>query len=205
MPPGSTAKHARTVTPSQWFGQLGAYQIVALVDGQPIGQPMVFEVTKPRVQPALFADRTVKLGLKTSVPANSLETCPRFAAGAAWGDIDGDRRLDLFLPRGDLTPQLFVNGGPSGFREEAAARGVAARVGFQMGAVFVDIDNDGDSDLYVTADGPNVLYLNDGKGAFTDAPAKLGLGAGNLNHSSASFADYDNDGRLDVYVATYGA
>jgi hypothetical protein len=205
VPPGATAKHTRTVTPSQWFGQLGAYQIVALVDGQPIGEPMVFEVTKPRVQPALFADRTLKLGLKTSVPANSLETCPRFAAGAAWGDIDGDRRLDLFLPRGDLTPQLFVNGGSSGFREEAAARGVAARVGFQMGAVFVDIDSDGDSDLYVTADGPNVLYLNYGKGAFTDATAKLGLGAGNINHSSASFADYDNDGRLDVYVATYGA
>jgi hypothetical protein len=166
---------------------------------------MVFQVTKPRVQRPKFTDQTRKLGLRTTVPVNSVGTCPRFAAGAAWADVNGDKRLDLFLPRGSLAPQLFINKGKTGFRDEAAARGVAALVGFQMGAVFADVNNDGSPDLYVTGDGPNIFYLNDGKGNFADVTAKVGLGGGNLNHSSASFADYDNDGQLDVYVTTYGA
>ena len=54
-------------------------------------------------------------------------------------------------------------------------------------------------------EGADVLYKNDGKGHFTDVTAATGVGGGDLSHRSASWGDYDNDGRLDLYVATYGS
>jgi len=209
VPAGTATDVTFQTTPSQWFGQLGSYEIELLTGGNPIGQPMTFEVMKPRVRHATFANVSRRLPGVGSVPGITEEAGPcvnggRFVSGAAWADVNADGRPDLFLPRADDAPQLFINLGPNGFRDEAAERGIWRATAWHTGAVFVDIDNDGDPDLYISSDGPNALYRNDGTGRFTDVTAKVGLSAGTYSHTSASFGDYDGDGRLDVYVATYG-
>jgi len=74
-----------------------------------------------------------------------------------------------------------------------------------MGVDAADFDGDGDEDLFMThlVDETNTLYVNDGKGWFSDATIHTGLGA--VSRTSTGFGtawlDYDNDGRLDLVVA----
>ena len=82
------------------------------------------------------------------------------------------------------------------------------------GAAFADYDNDGDLDLYVvncctlkgdsSAATSNVLYRNNGDGAFTDVTREAGVGDTSYGMGCV-FGDYDNDGDLDLYVTNYGA
>jgi len=71
-----------------------------------------------------------------------------------------------------------------------------------MGACAADYDNDDRVDLFVTNLGPDVLYHNDGHGAFTDVTRRAGVGS-NLLGASCAFADIDNDGDVDLFVANY--
>jgi enediyne biosynthesis protein E4 len=79
---------------------------------------------------------------------------------------------------------------------------------FAMGGAVGDYDNDGWPDLYLTCLGGNVLYHNNGDGTFTDVTEKAGLAKpdpqyGTLWAVAAAFADYDRDGRLDLFVSNY--
>ena len=71
-----------------------------------------------------------------------------------------------------------------------------------MGVAAADYDNDGDTDIYLTALGPNRLFRNAGAGRFEDVTAKAGVGDPGFS-SSALWFDYDGDGRLDLFVANY--
>jgi hypothetical protein len=73
---------------------------------------------------------------------------------------------------------------------------------YGMGVAVGDFDNDGFEDLYVTGYGGNTLYRNNGNGTFTDITARAGV-AGSGWSTSAGFFDYDNDGKLDLFVARY--
>ena len=188
-----------TLTPSQWFTALGSYDIVPKIDGQPVGGAASVDVLAPVVVPPVFQDVTSSAGLDTVLPGPN---CGRFGTGAAWGDANGDGRLDLYVPDERGPAQLWIQDSPGHFRDEAASRGVDNRGRVGMGAEFVDYDSDGDSDLYVVNDGINRLYQNDGTGHFTDVAAHAGVadpGAG----PSAAWGDYDNDGSLDLYVVNY--
>lgn len=130
-------------------------------------------------------------------------------SGVAIGDVDGDGRPEVFLANKTGHNQLFRNLGGFRFEDIAAAAGVAGPLAneggasaWKQGATFADIDNDGDLDLHVCRfAAPNLLYINDGRGVFTEEAAARGLA---LVEASAmgAFCDYDRDGWIDVYVAT---
>jgi hypothetical protein len=81
----------------------------------------------------------------------------------------------------------------------------AGHAGSGRGTAWADYNGDGDLDLYVTnAGGANVLYQNDGGGAFTNVTSMAGVG--NVGDSfGTAWADYDGDGDLDLYVTNDGA
>ena len=123
--------------------------------------------------------------------------------GNAWGDFDGDGDLDLFTSGIEALHALYRNDGDR-FVDIAETAGLRDTRG-GWAAVAADYDNDGDLDLYVTRDGwdgkrPNKLYANDGAASFKDAAAAAGV-AGNDASFTAAWADYDNDGHIDLYVA----
>ncbi|MEM1248316.1 MAG: CRTAC1 family protein [Acidobacteriota bacterium] len=155
-----------------------------------------------------FTDVTFAAGL--AEPAYPTQT-------AAWADFDGDGWLDLFVgnEHGESPPgyeaegqnfeapsQLFRNRGDGTFEEVASRAGIALKA-FVKGSVWGDIDADGDPDLYVSVlGGANRLYVNRGDGTFIEKADELGV-AGPRNSFPVWFWDFDNDGRLDLYVPSY--
>ena len=73
------------------------------------------------------------------------------------------------------------------------------------GAAAGDFDGDGKLDIFVTnSDGPNALFRNLGDGTFEDVALRVGLAGPAPSANGAGWADYDNDGDLDLFVSTYG-
>ncbi len=150
---------------------------------------------------------------------------------AAWGDYDGDGRIDLVVTAFGENA-LYRNEGDGTFSDRTAAAGLAGLVGFWSGAVWGDYDGDGDLDLYVTgyvryspgagagasalqydvevpaslnpsAFRPerNLLLENRGDGTFRDVAERAGVAGLEGRSLGAVWADFDEDGRLDLYVA----
>jgi cytochrome oxidase Cu insertion factor (SCO1/SenC/PrrC family) len=124
--------------------------------------------------------------------------------GVAIADVDGDGRLDLYFVAQAGSNGLYRNLGGGKFENitETAGVGVADRIG--VTASFADIDNDSDSDLFVTTvRGGNLLFENDGKGIFRDITREAGVEY--VGHSSAAvFFDFNRDGLLDLFLTNVG-
>jgi hypothetical protein len=128
--------------------------------------------------------------------------------GAAFFDFDNDGDMDVLLANGSTLEQLAAGGSPmlalyrndggNRFIDVTASVGLTRR-GWGSGVCIADYDNDGFSDVYVTAFGPNVLWRNVGGKAFT--PASQAADAG--WSTGCAFGDYDRDGYVDLYVANY--
>ena len=139
---------------------------------------------------------------------------------AAWADYDGDGLLDVFIAHTDA---LYHNNGDGTFSDVTDAAGVIHNSSDVQAAAWGDFDSDGYPDIYVTfgvesgglADAcealrdlaaipfvtqlPGILYHNNGDGTFTDVTTQSGA----VNVAGAlgvTWEDYDNDGKLDLYI-----
>ena len=119
--------------------------------------------------------------------------------GVCIGDVDGDRRPDIFVASGPDQNALFLNKGGMRF-EKSAVAAVEVKDGWAAGAAMADVDGDGDLDIYVCHyNSPNHLYLNDGQGRFAENAEVAGLGF--IGPSiSPYFADLDGNGSLDLFL-----
>ena len=134
--------------------------------------------------------------------------------GAAFFDYDNDGWLDIFLvngtrldglPAGEPAPtnRLYRNKRDGAFEDVTQKAGLT-RANWGQSVSVGDYDNDGFDDLFVAAFGKNALYRNNGNGAFTNAAEKAGVANNRTKWASGSaFLDYDRDGLLDLFVASY--
>jgi hypothetical protein len=129
--------------------------------------------------------------------------------GVSTGDYNGDGWLDLYVAN-DATPnQLWINRRNGTFADEGMISGSAVNATGNpegsMGIASGDFDEDGDEDLFITniIGETFVLYQNDGQGNFEDVRTRVGLGRPTAASTGfgADWFDYDNDGRLDLFIA----
>jgi enediyne biosynthesis protein E4 len=158
-----------------------------------------------------------------------------WSASAGFFDYDADGRLDLFVTRyvdftfdanpycGErrpgyreychprsfkgLTDVLYRNNGDGTFTDVTQQAGLGRLVGKGLGVTFADYDADGRVDVFVANDGvPGFLLRNDGKGRFEEVGLSAGVGYNEEGTAvagmGADLADYDNDGRPDLFVST---
>jgi hypothetical protein len=159
----------------------------------------------------------IKFTLQNSVSPKRY-TFETMAGGVALFDYDNDGLLDIFFTNGAAIPslektgpaywnRLFRNNGDGTFTDVTEKAGVKG-VGYSMGVAAGDYDNDGFVDLYVTGVNRNQLLHNNGNGTFTDVTEKAGVagtvsGLGKAWSVAAGWVDYDNDGKLDLFVVNY--
>jgi hypothetical protein len=141
-----------------------------------------------RVQGGFLRDATERSGI----------SLPQGAAYATFADYDNDGWLDLFVIGAEGRGHLFRNLGNGTFADVTSKARVTAVDGARK-ALFVDLDHDGDLDLFLVGNGQRKVYRNNLDGTFTEAAAMLGL-AGTGDARDAVFADFDGDGRVDLFV-----
>ena len=178
---------------------------------EPSGKPKVEK--RPKLQP-LFAENTLLQGIRhREEPYDDFARQPllptkhsQLGPGIAFADVDGDGQDDFYLAQGAGTPgQVYVrkkspNKGANAFAQHATSEDITP--------LFFDAEGDGDQDLLVVSGGvegeagaavfKDRLYLNDGGGTFTHAPAALPNMA--ASGGPAAAADFDKDGDLDLFI-----
>ncbi len=165
-----------------------------------------------------FTDITVAAGVKFvhSNGAYGEKLLPEtMGGGVAFLDYDNDGHQDLLfinssywpghIPPGKQPPTmaLYHNDGHGRFNDVTAGSGFDVSF-YGMGVAVGDYDNDGLPDVFITALGGDRLFHNEGKGKFRDVSKEAGLeGSPDDWSTSAAWIDYDNDGKLDLFVCNY--
>ena len=195
---------------------------IFLVDGGSIADPASARQARHRLyrnrQDGTFADVTAASGIRHTA----------YGMGACAGDYDNDGRVDLYITNAGPNV-LYRNAGKGVFTDVTAKAGVGSPR-WSTSCAFADLDRDGDLDLFVTnyvelgkernrfcgstnpplriychplnfQSSPNVLYRNDGTGAFADDSMPAGIAGYRGNGLGVAVGDYDDDLWPDVFVA----
>lgn len=154
------------------------------------------------------AGRFREVALETGVAFNAIGEAPG-SMNAALADANGDGLVDLYISRLGYG-SLYLRNAPGRYDDRMWASGLGRLTQNYVGwgAVFLDLENDGDADLFIangdafTLEGTKPLLLeNDGAARFAEASTRGGrFFEQQINGRGAAVADFDNDGRLDVVV-----
>ncbi len=163
------------------------------------------EVSTPWLEDVADA---VGLGLIHDADGSPPE-CAESHTGLAWGDYDADGTMDVFLGNvgsGGTLHRGARSGSTVQFEEVSAAVGVAGIDAVAM-ATFVDLEGDGDADLYIGRRGENRMFINllaeSGEARFEDVTDASGLVVDSQRTMGVAFGDYDGDGDLDLYEVNH--
>ena len=155
-----------------------------------------------------FHDIAENAGLTRSFPNGGSITkqyiIETTGSGVALIDYDNDGFPDLFIVSAQGgSNRLYHNNGNGHFTDVTAETGLLSE-GWGQGVCAGDYDNDGYTDLVVTYWGQNRLYRNVGGKRFEDVTAAAHLKQDRVRYNTGCvFLDYDNDGKLDLFVANY--
>jgi len=168
-----------------------------------------------------FQDITSRSGVQfvtDSSPTPNKNQPETMISGVGLIDYDNDGYLDIFFINGAAMPslkkdspkyynRLFHNNHDGTFTDVTEKAGLAGD-GYDMGVAIGDFDNDGWEDIYVASVTKNHLYHNNGDGTFTDVTDKAGVGTPTYKgqkmwSAAAGWLDYNNDGKLDLFVSNY--
>ena len=127
-------------------------------------------------------------------------------AGVAVGDINQDGLPDLYFAGNQVPDRLYLNKGGFQFEDVTEAAGIEADKNWSTGVTMADVNNDGLLDIYVCKMvqeneqlSANLFYINEGDGTFSEKGLAYNLADRGLS-VQATFADFDKDGYLDMYL-----
>jgi hypothetical protein len=179
------------------------------VKAQPRGKPSGIPFR------ARFVDIAKEAGLTIPVicgdPMKKDYIVETVGCGCAFFDYDNDGWMDLLVLNGSrfgaapagASNRLYKNNRSGTFTDVTVKAGLQKNV-WASSVCTGDFNNDGFEDIFITYWGGFILYRNNGDGTFTDVTQASGLTPDpNLWYSGATFVDYDRDGNLDLFVATY--
>src|SRR5262245_33478214 len=183
-----------------------------------LSAPVAPPQAKAEIPMAKFTDITASAGIQFvhNNGAYGDKLLPEtMGGGVAFFDYDNDGAQDLLfinstywpwhVPEGKAltTPVLYHNDGKGHFTDVTAGSGLDISC-YGMGVAIGDYDNDGLDDVFVTAVGGNHLFHNEGNGKFKEVTAQASVdGSTNDWSTCAAWIDYDNDGKLDLFVGNY--
>ena len=196
--------HRITARESRASLKLAVLTIAAVVLGacsRAESSPTLFELLKPEDTGVTFVNE-----LPETTELNILNYLYYYnGGGVAAGDIDNDGLADLYFTSNLGPDKLYLNKGNYRFEDITERAGVPGPEGWTSGVTMADVNADGLLDIYVSAvnyltmNGRNVLYVNNGDRTFTDRTKQYGLE--HVGYSTqAAFFDYDEDGDLDMYL-----
>ncbi len=183
-----------------------------------LSAPAIAAGTTAQIPTTSFTDITASSGIRFAHNSGAYgdKLLPEtMGGGVAFLDFDNDGAQDLLFvnctwwpwhipaDQKPTVPALYHNDGHGHFQDVTSGSGLDTSF-YGMGVAVGDYDNDGLTDVYITAVGGNHLFHNSGNGKFQEMTAAAGLSDDAREwSSSATWVDIDNDGKLDLFVCNY--